>query len=145
MPTTTPPQNPPVGLLLGLLLVPGPSPVAAMVRVADTAQAISDTLGGHLVDDTAVAALDTHTGVTFYHPDPTDSPAAAVLPDNPAAAALAAQLGLTDRHVQAQLRGPVLALGLNGTRDTCVPEALLTAAHQAGLTVIALSEPEPGQ
>lgn len=139
----SPPKSPAARLLLGLLLVPGPSPVAGLVRVADSARAISDVLGGRLVDDTVIAAFDTGTAVTFYRADPASSPAAGSLPDNPAAAALAARVGLVDRQVQARLRGPILVLGLNGTRDASVPELLTSLACQTGLTVIDLTELEP--
>jgi hypothetical protein len=145
VPATTRSERSPAGPLLGLLLVPGPSPVAALIPIADSARAISDTLGGHLVDDTLVAALDDGTAVTFYRTDLTGATVVPALPDNPAAAVLAARLGLTDWQDQTRLRGPILVLGLDGARDISVPQSLLTAARQAGLDIIALAEPGPGQ
>lgn len=42
-------------------------------------------------------------------------------------------MAVTDRQTLARLRGPVLILGLDGTRDVSVPDELLVVAHRTGL------------
>lgn len=116
------------------LLVPadGADPVE-VVTVADSAQAISDTLGGCLLDDSTIGSLP-HGGLfTVYLTD-----GASTLADNPRAAALAARLGLMGRRLQqARLRGPVLVAGLDPATggDLDVPAGVLTAARRVGLRI----------
>jgi hypothetical protein len=71
---------------LRALLVPAGGVPAEVIEVGGTAQAISDALGGHLLDDTTIGQLPGGRQVTFYR---SEDPGA--LPDNPAAAALAAR------------------------------------------------------
>jgi hypothetical protein len=112
------------------LLVPAGAVPAEVIEVDETAQAISDALGGHLLDDTTIGELPGGERVTFYR---SEDPGG--LPDNPAAAALAARTAATDRRTLARLRGPVLVLGLDGTRDVSVPDGLIVVARQTGLFI----------
>jgi hypothetical protein len=122
--------------VLRVLLVPAdqtrPLEVTAVV---DSAQAFSDALGGCLLDDTTVGALPEGGSFTFYLADAV----AGLLPDNRRAAALAARLGLVDRRLQARIRGPVLIAGVDPWTgdDLDVPDAVVAAAEQTGLTVTA--------
>lgn len=115
---------------LRALLVPTGGVPAEVIEVGETAEAISDALGGHLLDDTTIGELPGGRQVTFYR---SETPGA--LPDNPAAAALAARTAATDRRTLARLRGPVLVLGLDGVRDVSIPDELIVVARQTGLSI----------
>ncbi|HET9655357.1 MAG TPA: hypothetical protein VFP72_08380 [Kineosporiaceae bacterium] len=116
-----------------VLLVPADAagPVE-VVTVADSARAISDTLGGYLLDDSTIGSLPPGELFTVYRADDVST-----LADNPRAAALVARLGLVGRRLQARLRGPVLVAGLDPTTggDLDVPVGILTAAQQVGLRI----------
>jgi hypothetical protein len=115
---------------LRALLVPAGTVPAEVIEVGETAQAISDAIGGHLLDDTTIGELPGGLQVTFYR---SEDPYA--LPDNPAAVALAVRTAATDRRTLARLRGPVLVLGLDGARDVSIPDELIVVARQTGLSI----------
>lgn len=119
---------------LRALLVSAGSAPARIVEVAETAVAISDALGGHLLDDTTVGKLPDGRQLTFFRAENSEA-----LPANPAAAALAARAAVTDQRTLARLRGPVLVLGLDRGQDLPVPDDLLTLARRIGLSL-----PSPG-
>jgi hypothetical protein len=117
-----------------ILLVPAdPAEPLEVIAVANSARAISDALGGHLLDDTTIGALPGGRWFTFYLADPS----VPALPDNPRAAALATRLGLVDRDLQAQIAGPVLVAGIDprSGNDVNVPDEVVAAAVQTGLPV----------
>lgn len=116
----------PIPHLRALLVPAGGTPVE-VIEVAETAIAISDALGGHLLDDTTTGELPDGRQLTFFRAEHS-----APLPANPTAAALAARTGVTDPHTLAQLRGPVLVLGLDCGQDLPVPGDLITLAHESG-------------
>lgn len=124
---------------LRALLVPAAGMPAEVIEVGQTAGAISDALGGHLLDDTTIGELPDGRRVTFYR---SEEPGA--LPDNPAAAALAARVAATDRATLARLRGPVLVLGLDGTSDVSIPDELIVVARQTGLSIPGTVMTPPG-
>lgn len=119
---------------LRVLLVPTDSArPLEVISVVDSAQAFSDALEGCLLDDSTIGELAEGCSFTFYLADTV----AAALPDNPRAAALAARLGLVDRHLQARIRGPVLIAGVDPWtgNDLDVPDAIVAAAKQTGCIV----------
>jgi len=103
-----------------------------VIQIPNSAAAISDTIGGGLLDDTTTGQLPNGTHYTIYlNQNPND------LPDNPRAATLTARLGHTDRDVQTRIRGDTLITGLDPQTgdDTNVPAELLHALRHCGLTV----------
>jgi hypothetical protein len=122
-----------------VLLVPAdPTQPLEVISVANSARAISDALGGHLLDDTTIGALPGGRWFTFYLADVS----VPTLPDNPRAAALAARLGLVDRDLQAQIAGPVIVAGIDPSsgNDIDVPHEVITAAAQTRLTGVTTPE-----
>jgi hypothetical protein len=135
-----------------VLLVPAdPAAPVEVISVANSARAISDAIGGHLLDDTTIGQLPDGSWFTFYLADasglalPADGNVPALpadasglaLPDNLRAAALAARLGLVDRGLQAQIAGPVLLAGIEprSGADIDVPRQVLTAAQDTSKVV----------
>jgi hypothetical protein len=102
----------------------------AVQELALTAAALSDAIGGGLLDD---ALTDTINGAGYCLYADADR-LTKLLPDNPRAVLLAARLGwihLTDRI---QLRGDILITGADHSgNDTDLPYALVEAAHRTGL------------
>ena len=134
LPGTIPPRQ------VRVLLVPAdPAGQVQLMVVADSARAISDALGGCLLDDTTVGALPQGGWFTVYLADGVylAEGDVATLPGNPRAAALVARLGLVGRQFQARIRGPVLIAGLDPDTgaDVDVPVEVVAAAEQTGLTV----------
>lgn len=120
-------------MLVQALRVPAdPVEPLAVVRVKPSATALSEAIGGGLLDD-SVQGWTAGDGYTFYLDE---NRVRKGLPDNARAATLAARLGHTDRIWLSEVRGDVLITGCTLRGDeTDVPEAVLAAAHQAGLTV----------
>jgi hypothetical protein len=103
---------------------------ATMVEL--TAAALSDLIGGGLLDD--------HVGVDAEYVVYLDEDRVAKgLPPNSRAATLSARLGWADRQWLASLRGGALFLGCNEQGNDCdVPGGVLMAARQSGLDVALL-------
>jgi hypothetical protein len=114
-------------MLLGWLLAPGPAPTAGLAHVADSAQAVSDVLGGVLLDDTAVVALNDRVGITLYQAHERTAPA------NALAERLAAHYGLAAPGADVGFRGPVSVLGLDLATgsETGVPEDVIESGTPA--------------
>ena len=129
---TTPPAVR-VRRLRALLIPADPSRPLALLPVADTAAAISDAIGGGLIDDTITGTHGGH-GFTLYLGEDT-----VPVPDNPRAAVLAARLGLHERAIQARLRGDVLIAGLGAGSDHDLPDPVLQAVAACGV----LGVPQP--
>jgi hypothetical protein len=112
-------------MLLGLLLAPGPATAAELAHVADSAHAVSDALGGVLLDDTAVVALNDRVGITLYQGDERTAPA------NALAERLAAHYGLAAPGADVGFRGPVLVLGLDLATgsEAAVPQDVIETAR----------------
>ena len=86
------------------LLVPADSAVPlSLCPVEDSATAISDLLGGVLLDDTHVLPLTDGTSVTIYQGEDRAS-----LPVNDRLTVLATRLGIVDRAFHATARGDAL-------------------------------------
>ena len=127
-------------LFTGLLVPAGMDRPVNLCQVADSAAAISDAIGGHLLDDTFTVALPGAVPlgkvvsggvlVGFYLAEDR-----AELVDNPRFAVLAARLGLHERGFQRGLRGDVLVLGCaaDGLRDADVPPLVIQACSRCGL------------
>jgi hypothetical protein len=113
----------------------------AVVRVAASAAAFSDVIGGGFLDDALDGSVEGHCYVVFLD----EHRVAKGLPDNQRAAVLAARLGHVNRQWLADLRGDALIVGCGrGGVDVDVPGAVVDAAHQAGL-LAASARPDGGQ
>jgi len=121
------------------LLVPANSTVPLSLRpVEDSATAISDLLGGVLLDDPRVLPLADGPAVTIYQGEDRAS-----LPVNDRLTVLATRLGIVDRAFHATARGDALVLGVTRrTIDVDVPDAVTVAAHRCGYRVAAAT-PSP--
>lgn len=120
--------------LLGLLVPADPDRAVVLRQVPGLIAAIGDTLGAHLLDDVTVP-LPGGELVCLYRS--ADYPRH---PDNPRLATILARLGVTDRRLQATLRGDALVLGSTGTGtvvDLGVPGHVVTTCLRCGIPVIA--------
>jgi hypothetical protein len=125
------------GPVLTLRVPADPRRPVEVVAVAVSAVALSEQIGGGLLDDSCHGEVNGQ-GYTMYLDE---DRVAKGLPDNPRAAVLATRLGQLDRDWQAGLRGDVLLVGMDGQlQDADVPPAVITAALQAGV----LSAVSPG-
>jgi hypothetical protein len=132
-PTTPPPALGPEQVRGPVLVLRVPadenSPVG-LVRVAASAVAFSDALGGGFLDDALDGCVDGDPYVVLLdeHRVPQG------LPGNQRAAVLAARLGHVNRAWLADLRGDALVLGCgHGGTDTDVPGGVIDAARWSGL------------
>lgn len=101
-----------------------------VVAVSLSAVALSEQIGGGLLDDSCRGEVGGH-GYTVYLDE---NRIAKGLPDNPRAAVLAARLGHVDRDRQAGLRGDVLLVGLDGHfQDVDVPPPVIAAALRSAV------------
>lgn len=99
-------------------------------ELALTSAALSDVIGGGLLDD-ALHATYADCWYTVYLDE---GRADLRLPANERAAVLSARLGTTDRHWLAGLRGDALFVGSDPHRnDEDLPRAILDAARTAGI------------
>jgi hypothetical protein len=113
------------------LLIPADLARRCAVReLALTAAALSDAIGGGLLDD---ALTDTIGGAGYCLYANADR-LTKLLPDNPRAVLLAARLGWIHLADRIQLLGDILITGTDHTgNDTDLPYALVEAAHRTGL------------
>jgi hypothetical protein len=102
----------------------------AVLELVLTAAALSDAIGGGLLDD---ALTDTIDGAGYCLYADADRIAQG-LPDNPRAVLLAARLGWIHLADRVQLLGDILITGADDTgNDTDLPYVLVEAAHRTGL------------
>lgn len=119
--------------VLSALLIP--AEVARPVRllpVADAATAISDLLGGVLLDDPVTWCSTVGTWISAYLGERRGG-----CGDNPRLSLVATRLGLTDRWFHACARGDALLLATRpgGVVDDDLPEAVVAAVRRSGLIV----------
>jgi SAM-dependent methyltransferase len=129
-PTAAPVQEPVRGPVLALRVPADDRAPVGLVRVAASAAAFSDAIGGGYLDDTLDGMVDGHSYVVLLdeHRVPKG------LPGNQRAAVLAARLGHVNRAWLADLRGDVLIVGLGpGGTDEDVPGGVIEAAARSGL------------
>lgn len=115
--------------VLGLHLPADPVHPVTLVTVKLSAVAISEQLGGGLLDDSACGVVGGHRFTLYLD----DERLAKALPVNVRAVALATRLGYGDVRWRSELRGDALALGRTPFDDTDVPTGVLHAAGDAGL------------
>jgi hypothetical protein len=120
------------GSVLGLRIPADPGGSVTLAVLALTASALSEAIGGGLLED-ALTAEDGDGGYTFYVDE---LRVARGLRPNDRAAVLAARLGQVNRAWLADLRGDVLVLGADGRlEDVSVPLLVVEAAVRSGLFV----------
>lgn len=118
------------GSALGLHIPADAGSSVEIVRVEMTSVAISELIGGGLLDEGLQGAVG-HSWFTFYVDE---DRVAKRLPPNERATALSVWLDRTDQGRGADLRGDVLVLGLDHRfEDVDVPLAVVMAAAGAGL------------
>jgi hypothetical protein len=110
-----------------------PREPVAVVMVKVSAVALSDAIGGGLLDD-SVQGTAAGARYVFYLDE---ERVAKGLPDNPRAASLVTRLGHVDRAWLAGVRGDLLVTGctIHGD-DVDVPRGVVVAARRSGLVVI---------
>jgi hypothetical protein len=120
------------GSVLGLRIPADAESPLALAVLRLTASALSDAIGGGLLEDALTAEGD-GAGYTFYLDE---HRVAKGLRPNGRAAVLAARLGHVNRAWLADLRGDVLVLGCDGRLDDVgVPRIVMEAAARSGLVV----------
>jgi hypothetical protein len=120
------------GSVLGLRIPADAGRPVALTVLRLTASALSDAIGGGLLED-ALTAEQEGGGYTFYVDE---LRVAKGLRGNDRAAVLAARLGHVTRAWLADLRGDVLVLGADGRLDdVSVPRFVVEAAVRSGLLV----------
>jgi hypothetical protein len=118
--------------VLGLRIPADVGRPLALVVLPLSASALSDAIGGGLLED-ALTAEGGDGGYTFYVDE---HRVARGLRPNDRAAVLAARLGQVNRAWLADLRGDVLVLGADGRlEDVSVPLLVVEAAVRSGLFV----------
>jgi hypothetical protein len=106
--------------------------VCQVQELALTAVALSDAIGGGLLEEGLYGEIDAAAYSVYLDEDRV----AKGLPLNERAAVLSARLGKVDRRWLAGLRGNALFLGRDERLDDAdVPPALLEAARRSGLIV----------
>ncbi|MGL5867098.1 MAG: hypothetical protein ACRCYX_14745 [Dermatophilaceae bacterium] len=122
-----------------------PDESVSVVTVAVSAVALSDAIGGGLLDDSVQGTADGGRYVMYLD----EERVAKGLPDNPRAASLAVRLGHVDRTWLADLRGDVLVVGCTVRGgDLDVPRGVVAAARRFLLPVAqrtAGTGPHPGR
>lgn len=130
-------MNTPV--LAGLLVPAADGRPLELCAVADTAAAISDLLGGALLDDTVTWSLGCGASASVYWAEDR-----AGLPVNQRLSVLATRLGIVDQAFHAAARGDALILGTTCQgRDTDVPATVTAAADRCGYQVADITSPAP--
>lgn len=118
--------------VLGLRIPAEVGQPLALVALPLSASALSDAIGGGLLDD-ALTAEGGDGGYTFYVDE---HRVAKGLPGNDRAAVLSARMEHVTRAWLADLRGDVLVLGCDGRlEDVSVPLFVVDAAVRSGLFV----------
>ena len=125
--------------ILTALLVPADVHRPITVHaVQDCAAAISDCIGGVLLDDPLTLPLPDGTLIGLYRAEDRTG-----LPDNPRLAVITTRLAVTDRMFQARAHGDVLILGTTPlAADTDIPAAVTAAAVQAGYPIAPITVPQ---
>jgi hypothetical protein len=123
------------------LLVPWDERRACQVQeLALTAAALSDAIGGGLLEDGVHAEICGAVYSVYLDDDRVTKK----LPLNERAAALSARLGQVDRAWLSGLRGDALFLGCDEQRDDIdVPPVVVDAARRSGLIVDGSPGPRP--
>jgi hypothetical protein len=126
------PSRPRHQTLVTVLAIPAdPREPALVIRLEATAAALSEAIGGGLLDDDGQGEVSGER-FTLYVDEERCTRGLAL---NDRAARLSARLGLLDRRWLAQLRGDALLVGLGPrNEDRDVPLPVLTAAFRSGLT-----------
>lgn len=107
----------------------------SVVEVKASAVALSEQIGGGLLDDRLQGVLDGQRYAFLLD----EQRAAKGLPGNERAAVLAARLGRVDREWLAQLHGDALVTGMDARHEeTDIPLRVLSAACRAGLIPVRL-------
>jgi len=120
-----------VRVLSGLLVPADPVREVFMVVVADTSAAISDALGGVLLDDAVTWAASGGAWVSAYLGE-----ARAHERDNPRLSVIATRLGLVDRAFHTAARGDALIVGSLPTGvDVDLPARVVAEAARTGIPV----------
>jgi hypothetical protein len=105
--------------------------------VQDSAAAISDLLGGVLLDDAVTWNLAGGVCMSVYRAEDR-----ADLPVNERLSVLATRLGIVDQAFHATARGDALLLGVTRQgRDVDVPGAVAVAADRCGYPVAPVTAP----
>lgn len=114
----------------GLVVPADPRHHVEVRELTLVAAALSDAIGGGLLDEALVGTYGTDD-FTFYLDERRN---VAQLPVNDRAAVLSARLGFVRRGWLAGLRGDALVLGrLHDHEDTDVPRSVVDVARAAGL------------
>jgi hypothetical protein len=120
-----------VRVLTGLLVPADTGRSLTLRAVADTAAAISDLLGGVLLDDAVTWNLGRGVSTSLYWAEDR-----VALPVNQRLSVLATRLGIVDRTFHASACGDALLLGATREgRDVDLPCAVALAADRCGYTV----------
>ena len=118
-------------VLTGLLIPADVHQAVCLCSVRDCAVAISDAIGGHLLDDAIATALPRGALAAFYLAEDR-----AGLPENPRFAVLLARLALHERTFRNGVCGDVLILGCaDDLRDVDVPAEVIDACARCGIDV----------
>ena len=126
-------------VLTGLLVPADAERPLSLRAVADTAAAISDLLGGVLLDNAEAWNLGRGVSASVYWAEDR-----AGLPVNDRLSVLATRLGIVDRTFHAAARGDALLLGTTRQgRDVDVPGAVAMAADRCGYPVAPVTSPAP--
>lgn len=126
-----------VRVLSGLLVPADPDLPLSLCAVEDSTVAISDLLGGVLLD-ALTWDVDAEALVTVYSAEDRAS-----LPVNQRLSVVATRLGIVDRAFHAAARGDALVLGTTHHQvvDTDVPAAVTLAAHRCGYQIAPVASP----
>jgi hypothetical protein len=126
-------------VLAGLLVPADAGRLLALRPVQDSAAAISDLLGGVLLDDAVTWNLGGGVCVSVCWAEDR-----AGLPVNERLSVLATRLGIVDRTFHATARGDALLLGTTRQgRDLDVPGVVAVAADRCGYPVAPVTAPAP--
>jgi hypothetical protein len=118
-------------VLSGLLVPADPGLPLSLRAVEDSSSAISDLLGGVLLDDPVTWCVGQEMFATVYCAEDR-----AGLPVNQRLSVVATRLGVTDRAFHAAARGDVLILGTTRDHsDVDIPASVTEAAHRGGYRI----------
>jgi hypothetical protein len=125
-------------VLVGLLVPADAGRPLALRPVRDSAAAISDLLGGVLLDDAVIWNVGGGVGVSVYWAEDR-----AGLPVNQRLSVLVTRLGIVDRTFHAVACGDALLLGATRQgRDVDLPGWVAGAADRCGYTVVCVTSPD---